>query len=399
MSETDEQARTRPARGTRPANRRALIVTAASDLFYRNGYTNVGVGDVADAVAIGPSALYRHFPNKQDILNAVIADALATTDTALDRLHDDPTTDIAATLAATMLDHRGIGALWHREARYLDSNARTTLRNRLRAIASRLAALITRQRPQLSFEQADMLAWAVLGVATSVSFHSLELPREQYQGLLADMIDALITAPVLPLPATTPAPSPQHRAWWPSRRNAILTEATILFGERGYAGVATEDIGEAVGIAGPSIYNHFASKADILTAILDQGNLILQADLHRQLNRATGPADALHRILHSYTEFAFENATLIGLLTSDTDQLGPQQRHRIRTAQHDYITQWVDLLRQLHPAQESIHARIRVQAIINTINDIAATPHLHAYTGLADATELLATRVLELPPR
>ncbi len=71
-----QQPAARPARGTRPANRRRLILDAATDLFSRNGYVGVTVGDVANAVSIGPSALYRHFHSKQNLLAAAVGEAL-----------------------------------------------------------------------------------------------------------------------------------------------------------------------------------------------------------------------------------------------------------------------------------------------------------------------------------
>ena len=69
------QSVVQPARGTRPSNRRQLIIDAATDLFCRRGYANVAMGDVAEAVAIGPSALYRHFRGKQDLLATVVGAA------------------------------------------------------------------------------------------------------------------------------------------------------------------------------------------------------------------------------------------------------------------------------------------------------------------------------------
>lgn len=83
MVSTDSRATRGPARGTRPANRRQLIVRAAEDLFYRKGYAKVGMGEVAEAVAIGPSALYRHFRGKQDLLVTVIDDAMRTLEQVL----------------------------------------------------------------------------------------------------------------------------------------------------------------------------------------------------------------------------------------------------------------------------------------------------------------------------
>jgi len=114
----------RPARGTRPANRRQLIIAAAADLFSRKGYAAVAMGDVADAVAIGPSALYRHFRGKQDLLAAVVGDALSTLDDAITVAENERSSDVAATLAVVVLRHRGAGVLWQREARQLSAGDR-----------------------------------------------------------------------------------------------------------------------------------------------------------------------------------------------------------------------------------------------------------------------------------
>jgi AcrR family transcriptional regulator len=90
----------RPARGTRPPNRRQLIIDAATDLFSRKGYANVAMGDVAEAVAIGPSALYRHFRGKQDLLATVVEAALATLDDAFTAAEDERLSDVSQALAA-----------------------------------------------------------------------------------------------------------------------------------------------------------------------------------------------------------------------------------------------------------------------------------------------------------
>ncbi|MGC2938875.1 MULTISPECIES: TetR/AcrR family transcriptional regulator [unclassified Brevibacterium] len=44
-----------------PSNRRELILVTANDLLSTRGFEHVVMGDVAEAVAIGPSALYRTF--------------------------------------------------------------------------------------------------------------------------------------------------------------------------------------------------------------------------------------------------------------------------------------------------------------------------------------------------
>src|SRR5207249_4269750 len=68
-----------------------------------------------------------------------------------------------------------------------------------------------------------------------------------------------------------------------SRREVVLAAATELFAQRGYASVRMEDVGAAAGIAGPSVYEHFAGKADLLMATLTRGAEWLQLGMSRAL--------------------------------------------------------------------------------------------------------------------
>src|SRR5258706_11288523 len=57
----------------------------------------------------------------------------------------------------------------------------------------------------------------------------------------------------------------------PSPRETILLEASKLFSQKGYAGTTMAEIADVVGIRGPSLYYHFADKADLLRALTDIG--------------------------------------------------------------------------------------------------------------------------------
>ena len=47
------------------------IFTRAMDLFALNGYHNVSMREIADAVKIKPASIYNHFSSKEDILQAI----------------------------------------------------------------------------------------------------------------------------------------------------------------------------------------------------------------------------------------------------------------------------------------------------------------------------------------
>src|SRR4249919_3782708 len=51
-------------------------------------------------------------------------------------------------------------------------------------------------------------------------------------------------------------------------RERILREASALFARRGYAATTTREIAEAVAVRQPSLFHHFASKSDIMKALL-----------------------------------------------------------------------------------------------------------------------------------
>ncbi|BDH58551.1 TetR/AcrR family transcriptional regulator [Tsukamurella sp. PLM1] len=253
-----------------------------------------------------------------------------------------------------------------------------------------IAAELARRRPELSSQQVRFLTAALLGVATSVSFHSVEVPPD----LLAELLRAAVEVSLPSLERRELKAGDEASAWAPSRREAIVAAATGLFADRGYADVSIDDIGAAVGIAGPSVYNHFDTKSEILILAMDRGNEMLLADMHRTFRRSASAADALEHLVAGYRTFALENSDLIRLLNTETDQLPPEERARIRATQRSYIAEWTRIVLQAGAAPDEEQARIRVQAVLAVINDIASTPSLRALDGLDSATDAVCTVLL-----
>jgi hypothetical protein len=119
--------------------------------------------------------------------------------------------------------------------------------------------------------------------------------------------------------------------------------------------------------------------------------------MHRSFAQAADPGDGLNRLLASYCAFAFANPHLVRVLVCEFDQLPGPQRHGGRAAQYAYIAEWVNLLRQVHPEWDAVPARIRVQAVLTVMNDIALIPRLRGYVNIESTlvsvgAELLGTR-------
>lgn len=387
--------RTRPLRGTRPRNRRALIIAAATELFYERGYDIIGMSDLAKAVEIGPSALYRHFSGKQELLREVVLDGFRAFRRLLAELDLADRDHSVATLAGLALDHRELGVLWQREKRNLTAEAQSELRGEVLHIDGTLTRLVRVARPELSAAAANVIVASFTAVLFSPSFHRIELPRAQHEAILAGLAAAVLDSPV---PHLGPAPRTREQALpriLPrSRREALLTLAIRLFAQQGYARVGIEDIAAAAGASGPSVYAHFPAKIDMLVTAIDRGNAALLMDLSRVCTTATGPSDALRGLIGGYTRVALAHYDLIGLLVTEIRQLPGDERHKARRAQHEYVAEWTQLLRELRPGLEPAAARIHVHAALSVINTAARFPRLRTTPGIAEAVETICGRLL-----
>lgn len=388
-----------PARRTRPRNRRALTLEAATTLFYRHGYASVAMSDIAAATNVGPSAIYRHFPGKADILVAAIQEGLARFTEVLANAQTregaapERLNEVFTQLAECAIDHREPGVLWQRDSRNLDQEYQRPLRDELRGTTRLLASFIGAARPELDRVQTDVLAWCCFGVLVSIGFHSLTLPREEFVALMIDLIEKVTFVPLSdappPLEAEPEVVKPE------SRREQLITVATELFAERGFSAVGVDDIAEAVGIAGPSVYAHFPSKVAILAAAIERASDLVRVDTERVLATDAAPEVKLARLVDSYTGIANRDRYVPRTLISEMDRLRDVDREIARQAQRRYIATWVDLLRQFND-EPPVAARIRVQAVLLVVNDAVQTPHLRSLPGFERTLRQISYALLEI---
>lgn len=156
------------------------------------------------------------------------------------------------------------------------------------------------------------------------------------------------------------------------RRRARLLDATAeLVAARGFHAVGIADIGAAAGVSGSAIYRHFASKQEILVALLDTvvDGLLAQAT---EIARAhPEPAARLDALVRSHIEFALRDRAVIRVYSQEIDQLPDDDRRRIRRTQRDYAAVWSVALTGVRPDLTAEAARARVHAAFGLLNAVA----------------------------
>jgi AcrR family transcriptional regulator len=174
----------------------------------------------------------------------------------------------------------------------------------------------------------------------------------------------------------------------PSRREQILQTAAQLFAERGSRAVGVDDIGAAVGVTGPAIYRHFASKDAMLAEML---LLISERLLAGGSEVVAHAGDDVHEQLRALiafqVDFALDNPALITVQDRDLSTLAEADAAQVRRLQRRYVEVWVTVLAELHPTADPATCRARAHAIFGLIN---STPHSAGRLGRPSMAGLLS---------
>jgi AcrR family transcriptional regulator len=380
-------AKQHPAK--RPKDRKDRIATAGAELFCERGYHGVSVDEIAAAVGISGPAVYRHFPNKYAILVHVTRDLagalLAATETAADL------DDLLAAVARVAVGRRRVAGLYQWEGRYLTPEHRHEFDGSLATLVDRLATPLRELRPELAAAQADLLVNAAFSAFGSVSTHRLTATGTEQ--LLTRVAWTLLRADP-PLPPTPRPESPPPAVRPADRRELLLVEAIRLFRRHGYHAVAMDDIGRAAGVQASSVYRYFPGKADLLAAAYYRATDRLAAATTAAITEAGDPADALHRAVRAYVEFAFGQSDLVAVYLAENNNLPADDRHHLRGAQRRHVEEWVRLVRDVRPGLAVADAGMLVHAALNVVTDIGRLGRFDRSAGYDAQTARLALAAL-----
>jgi AcrR family transcriptional regulator len=197
----------------------------------------------------------------------------------------------------------------------------------------------------------------------------------------------------MPAPLTTP---PRR-----SRRADFVQAAAELFADRGYAGTSVDDVGNRLGVSGPAVYWHFASKEALLTTMLADTSDRLLAGGTRCVTEARDDHEALTNLIRWQVRFALDHPELITVHARDLSHVPPTDRRRIRRTQRLYAEQWVRALGGIAPEVPEERRRAATHAAIGLIN---STPYLETARDRTSISGLLETmasaalyRALDVP--
>ena len=197
-------------------------------------------------------------------------------------------------------------------------------------------------------------------------------------------------------PASADAQAP------PAKAELILITAAALFREKGYVRATTRELGEAVGIRGPSVYYHYKTKDDILYGICVESlrRLTEQVEATAAIEN---PLDRLRSLIKTHVVNILEDRDMHTTMLTELRFLTPERQRDVtqkRDAYEGIIQSAIADAQRAGNVRMDIPSRQLTLALLNLLNwtifwfrpDGALSVH-----GVAD---LLATVFLDgLLPR
>lgn len=385
-------------RSTPRGLRAEQIIRAATTLFQDAGYRNVSIEQIGAAVGLTGPAVYRHFPGKHEIL----VQALLTQVDLLDELvrEADEYSETPEAQLWRFLDRLGdltanhdVSILWRREQRHLRPTQLEQMRGYFTRFSDYIADKAAAARPDLSTDDARLLGFTVLSLYsnTSVIRGSMAPVRVmQIQRAIArSIVDC--TPPSVGTGVTAPAPSGRRPA---GRHERILDAATDLFAERGFHDVRIDDIARAADISVATFYQQIPGKTEVLHAILIRG---LEGMLYLTTHalRDVDPRHALDVLISIHVEQSLGvHGRIIPVFTRDIVYLPEADQETLKSAQREYIAEWVTAIRARAAELTEADAAALTRAFLGVAGDIVQSPELRERPGITEDLTTLANRIL-----
>lgn len=177
------------------------------------------------------------------------------------------------------------------------------------------------------------------------------------------------------------------------KRQQILDTATTLFSKHGYHAVGVDWIIAESSVAKMTMYRHFPSKIDLVSAVLRQRQQQCAVSLRAFVDEADAPLARLERVFDWHREW-FTSATFTGcMFTHAAAEFADKGSciHEISVEQKAHLTQFIEQLTAdiVPPAQAKLLASVIVMlldgatlAVQISARQSAATDAWHAVRAL-----------------
>jgi AcrR family transcriptional regulator len=176
-----------------------------------------------------------------------------------------------------------------------------------------------------------------------------------------------------------------------------LEAALISFGTTGYDATSLDALAADLGVSKQTILYHFASKAELLEAVIDRSSAELIDTLEAALHGAGGGFERIEAIVRSVFRLALRRPELLGLLR-EVSRLGPPAATRLT----DNLEPMVERAREFLEAEMDMghfrrsDARLLLLSTYSTVVGVATEVEVLRAVGVEPTLRSMVNRRREL---
>jgi AcrR family transcriptional regulator len=132
-----------------------------------------------------------------------------------------------------------------------------------------------------------------------------------------------------------------------AKRELILSEAAMLFRERGFGGTSMRDLAEKVGIEAASMYNHIRSKDEILEAICFRiANEYVGHLSEIEADAAMNYRQKVEALIVLHVQMIIHDAAAVSVANNDWKYLNEEQKDIFKEIRKGYEKRFAALIQQ-----------------------------------------------------
>jgi len=137
----------------------------------------------------------------------------------------------------------------------------------------------------------------------------------------------------------------------PERRRQLVRTAAGLFRRYGYERTTARDIARALGVHSGSLFYHFATKEQILLAVMQVGMQQFAAAARVPLAGARTPREKLRALFHGHLRALHAGGDEQAVVISELRSLRPRARARVVKLRDQVETAWREVLEEAAAAR------------------------------------------------
>ena len=118
----------------------------------------------------------------------------------------------------------------------------------------------------------------------------------------------------------------------------LYAAAIELIGEHGYSATTVDEIVARAGVAKGTVYYHFKGKADLVSALLEDGLQRLAASFSAEIEGAQGPAEALRALVHAELLYIQRDQAFSKLVMSQMWRVDGDWQQDLRLLREQYVS-------------------------------------------------------------